>query len=106
MASSKLQIHYHKYGNDIKLCNGLEYAQIPYDFEISTTESRQIQRVEFSTPLYSQSLLLFGDFNNDGYDDLSLTFVNDPNNEVPNSQLLENIPCVGVACGSYNPVFI
>jgi hypothetical protein len=36
LKNSKLQIHYHKYGSDNTLCNGLDLTDIPYDFVLSS----------------------------------------------------------------------
>ena len=57
--------------------------------------------MELSSVLYPKSLLLFGDYNNDGYGDISITFM-DTANKFPQSVLLENQACLGAACGIYN----
>jgi hypothetical protein len=63
-----------------------------------------IQQVQLNSPLHPSALLLFGDYNNDGFDDLSLTFT-DQNNQ-PNAQLYTNVPCFNKDCGTFNPLFI
>ena len=65
----------------------------------------QIQRVALGKKLYSGSVLLFGDYDNDGYEDLSLSFL-DPKTSLPSATLLKNIQCVEIQCGTFNPAFI
>jgi len=78
--------------------------QSPYDFAVSADTVTLIQQVQLGSPLLPSSLLLFGDYNNDGFDDLSLTFTDQ--NNLPNAQLYTNIPCFGDSCGTFNPLFI
>jgi hypothetical protein len=50
-------------------------------------------------------VLLFGDYDNDGYEDLTLTLL-DPTTSLPSATLLKNTQCVDSQCGTFNPLFI
>lgn len=69
-----------------------------------TESSAYIQRVSLGKQVDPNSVLLFGDYNNDGYDDLTLTLLDSAN--LPAAALFKNIPCTGTQCGTYNPQFI
>lgn len=47
----------------------------PYDFQVDDENPKQIQRISLGKMLYEKAVLLFSDYNNDGYEDLTLTFV-------------------------------
>ena len=51
----------------------------PYDFVVSTTVLKQVQRVELGGVPHEDAVLLFGDYDNDGYDDLTVTLMQGDN---------------------------
>lgn len=65
----------------------------------------QIQKIDLGTNVAQNAVLLFGDYDNDGYDDLTITTI-DANTQRPKAILLHNIGCLGQECGTYNPIFI
>lgn len=65
----------------------------------------EIQQINLGTAVASNAVLLFGDYDNDGYDDLTVTAI-DANTNKPKAILLHNVGCIGEECGTFNPVFI
>lgn len=101
LKSGDIQVHYNTNTN-ATLCHGVSS---PFDFQVSDTTPAQIQRISLGRQVYGSSVLLFGDYNNDGYEDLTLTFV-DPTTSLPSAALLKNIQCFDAQCGTFNPLFI
>lgn len=84
------------------MCLGID---TPFDFTISQDKAMQIQKIELGRKVSFDAVLLFGDYDNDGYEDLTLTQI-DGNTGRPKAVLLHNQPCLGEECGTYNPTFI
>lgn len=99
LATGDLQIHYNKHGSETTLCSG---SDNPFDFSISTTTLTYLQRVALNQAVTDDAVLLFGDYDNDGYEDFTVTQI-DPTSGLPSAALFHSDACLDAACGSYNP---
>lgn len=103
LKSGQIQIHYNNNPNTQDLCVGVAD---PYDYKVSEHSIMHIQRVSLGGWAASDTaVLLFGDYDNDGYDDFSVTLI-DPSTGYPRAMLFHNDPCTGNECGTFNPLFI
>lgn len=91
LKSGQLEIHYNNNEHSDSLCVGVAD---PYDYKVSDHSTMHIQRVNLGWPAADNAVLLFGDFDNDGYDDFSVTQV-DPTTGLPRASLFHNEPCSG-----------
>lgn len=86
MASGDIQVHYNRDGNNQNLCDG---TNKPFDYQASNDKLTLVQRISLGRAVTSDAVLLFGDYDNDGYDDFTVTQV-DPSSGLPIAALFHN----------------